>query len=63
MKWDEFKDIGPEEFMWERRSKTDIECPKCKEKVFRRNDIVLTSYPAQYQYECDKCGWIGYAFR
>lgn len=63
MKWEDFERQAPLESMWERRSKTDIECPKCKEKVFRRNDIVLTSYPAQYQYECDNCGWIGYAFR
>lgn len=41
---------------------TDIECPKCGKKIFRRTDIVLTSFPPQYQYEC-RCGWVGYAYK
>lgn len=41
------------------REKTDIECPKCKKYLWKRMDIVLTSNPPQYQYECD-CGWVGY---
>ena len=41
------------------RIKTDIECPKCKRNLWRRMDLVLTSNPPQYQYECE-CGWVGY---
>lgn len=41
------------------RVKTNIECPKCKKHIWKRIDIVLTSNPPQYQYECD-CGWVGY---
>ena len=41
------------------RVKTDIECPKCKRNLWKRMDIVLTSDPPKYQYECE-CGWVGY---
>lgn len=43
------------------RSQVNIECPRCGAKLFRRNDIILTSNPPQYQYECDKCNWVGYS--
>ena len=60
MKWDEIKNQMPEE-LFTNREKTDIECPNCGKFIYRRTDIVLTTYPAQYQYECD-CGWTGTAF-
>jgi len=62
MKWEEFKNIDSLTTAYDPREKTNIECPECGKKLWRRTDIVLTSYPAQYQYECD-CGWVGYAFR
>ena len=43
------------------RVQVDVECPKCKKKLWKRLDIVLTSFPCQYQYECE-CGWVGYAY-
>ena len=45
------------------RELTQIACPRCGKPVYRRNDIVLTTYPAQYQYECDNCNWVGYSFQ
>lgn len=42
------------------RELTDIECPKCGKKIFKRIDIILTSDPPQYIFECD-CGWSGFA--
>lgn len=62
MKWDEWNEIG---FDWDTHffshlKPTNIECPKCGKYVKMRTDIVLTTYPAQYQYECE-CGWIGYS--
>lgn len=41
------------------RTQVNAKCPKCGKKIWRRNDIVRASYPAQYQYECE-CGWVGY---
>lgn len=41
------------------RVRTDIECPRCGRKIWKRVDMVLLSNPPQYQYECD-CGWTGY---
>jgi len=63
MKWEEVQKQRPETSKY---TKTDIECPKCGKKIFKRVDIiVLSSYSApyseQYQYEC-KCGWVGYAY-
>lgn len=61
VKWEDHERKMPNEEVFTGRKITDIECPKCGKLVYKRTDIVLTSYPAQYQYECD-CGWIGYAF-
>ena len=56
MKWSEIENYIPETSS--NREKTDIECPKCGKYIYRRTDIILTSYPPQYRYECD-CGWVG----
>lgn len=37
-----------------------IKCPDCGEIVEVNTDIVLTSYPSQYQWFCPKCGKTGY---
>ena len=41
------------------RELTEVECPQCGAHLWRRTDVVLTSYPPQYQYECDTCNWRG----
>lgn len=56
MKWSEIENYIPEASS--NREKTDIECPKCGKYIYRCTDIILTSYPPQYRYECD-CGWVG----
>ena len=61
MKWEHFKNMmTAEPFVFLNRVETNVECPKCGRNLYERTDIVLTSYPAQYQYECE-CGWVGYA--
>ena len=62
MKWEDYKKRELPTELFVNRVQTDIECPKCGRKVWKRNDIVLTSYPPKYQYECD-CGWVGYDFK
>lgn len=61
MKWEEIEKQYPELLDYTNRQKTDIECPKCGKKIFKRTDIILTSNPPQHMYECD-CGWVGYAY-
>lgn len=61
MKWEEFERMSPPMEMFINTVKTNIECPKCGEPLYFRNDIVLTTYPAQYKYEC-VCGFVGYSF-
>ena len=58
MKWEDYQ--KKEWIHYENREKTDIECPECGALLWRRTDIVLTTYPPKSQYECDACGWIGY---
>ena len=39
---------------------TTCECPECRAAgLWRDEGRVLTSYPAQYYYKCDHCGWTG----
>ena len=58
MTWEDFKRWGPTIEELTNKVRTDIECPICGKKIYQRTDIVLTTYPPQYQYECD-CGWSG----
>ena len=60
MEWEQYKELTPEKIN-EPKTQVDARCPKCGKKIWRRNDIVLTTYPAQHKYECE-CGWVGYAF-
>jgi len=40
-----------------------IKCPKCGEELLDSTpNIVLTSYPPQYNIHCSKCGYSGYRF-
>lgn len=60
--WDAFSAVGPKEELFRTEKATNIICPKCGRKLRKRTDITLTTYPAQYQYECD-CGFKGYAYQ
>jgi predicted RNA-binding Zn-ribbon protein involved in translation (DUF1610 family) len=33
------------------------QCPKCGGGMCRNEMVMLTSYPAQYEYVCNKCGF------
>lgn len=58
MTWEEFRKqpVTIKEY-----EDTDIECPKCGAKIKRYTRVVLTTYPAKYQYCCFSCGWYGVA--
>lgn len=43
-------------------SEPKYQCPKCDGGMRRNEMIVLTSYPAKYEYQCDKCGHIDYQY-
>lgn len=62
MKWEDVDKQFQYEWVCANRIQTDIECPRCGGKIYKRTDIVLDTYPQQYCYECD-CGWTGYARR
>ena len=55
MKWEEYQNI--EWALYQNREKTTIECPECGALIWRRTDEIFTTYPPQYRYECDCCGW------
>ena len=60
MKWSEIENYIPDD-IFSNREKTNIECPKCGKYIYLRTDIILTSNPPKYKYECD-CGWTGSAY-
>ena len=37
--------------------RTNILCPKCNKPLMKDESVVLTTYPAQYRYFCEDCGW------
>ena len=60
MTWEEFKveknfqqNTGLE--------KTDIECPRCGEKIYKDTRFILTTYPPKNRYVCMECFWEGTA--
>ena len=60
MKWEDYQNYQVYDLkLHQNREITEIECPKCGALLWRRTDIVLTTYPPQFQYECDACGWMG----
>ena len=62
MRWSEFKiQKGSNSSMVEKYESTEIECPICGRFIYRRTDIIFTTYPPKYQYECLQCGWTDYA--
>lgn len=63
VKWENFQKVNSNDYYrLPNRICTDITCPKCEEFIFLVTDKILTTYPAQYQYECPNCGWVGYSF-
>lgn len=44
-------------------SEPKYQCPKCGGGMCRNEMIVLTSYPVQYEYSCNKCGHVDYQYR
>ena len=62
MKWTDYKKRQLPDSLFIKRIKTEIECPRCGKFVWKKLDVILTSFPPQYQYECD-CGWVDYDFK
>ena len=60
MTWEEYKNERATHNIYKNNQhyiKTDIECPKCSALIYKNISLVLTSYPPQYQFHCEKCGW------
>ena len=63
MEWEEYKQMRNATMLqYFNKTKMDIKCPECGEYIYRDDTIVLTSYPAQYKYFCEKCGWSGTSY-
>lgn len=60
IKWKDFEWSNMNYSMFTNKVLTDILCPNCGNPIYMRTDKILTSIPAQYQYECT-CGWVGYS--
>lgn len=44
-------------------SEPKYQCPKCGGGMCRNEMVVLTSYPAKYEYSCNKCGYVDYQYK
>lgn len=61
MKWEDYQtekqrtiNIFNDNQVW---IKTEIECPKCGEIIYKNMSLILASYPPKYTYKCPKCKW------
>ena len=62
MKWSEFKiQQNSSSTPIQKYEETEIECPVCGHNLHRRTDVIFTTNPPKYQYECLRCGWVDYA--
>ena len=43
-------------------SEPKYQCPECGGGMCRNEMVVLTSNPVQYEYQCDKCGYVDYQY-
>ena len=61
---DEYREsIGFPPYYYQREwSEPKYICPKCGGGMCRHENIVLTSNPPQYEYQCNKCGNVEYQF-
>lgn len=44
-------------------SEPKYQCAECGGGMCRNETVILPSYPAQYLYQCNKCGHIDYQHR
>ena len=50
---------GKSEDEWKPLKRVGYVCPKCGQGTMKLDEgIVLASNPPQYQYQCDKCGYV-----
>lgn len=40
---------------------TQLACPKCGKRIYRKTDLILACYPPKHKYFCGSCDWVGYA--
>lgn len=50
------------EILLNKWSEPKYQCPNCGGGMCKNLMITLTSYPPQYEYQCDSCGFIEYQF-
>lgn len=58
MKWEDYRK-GADYTMNPVYAITDIECPKCGEKIYMDTTLEYLSNPPQHDFYCFKCGWKG----
>ena len=62
MTWDEFKNRQSNVALEiPKREITDITCPNCGKYLWKNLEVLYTSIPPQYKYECLSCYWVGFS--
>lgn len=57
---EEYAELASEYFAHngETWSKPRYQCPKCGGGMCKNLEVALSTYPMQYMYKCDKCGYV-----
>ena len=58
--FDEYAAGEPYDFFMQQWSEPKCQCPECHYPMRRRNDMILTSFPPMYEYQCIHCQHIEY---
>lgn len=43
-------------------SEPTYQCPMCNGEMCKNLNIAILTYPAQYEYRCNRCGYIEYQY-
>lgn len=60
MPWEEFVESRNGN-IYANAEPTQIACPKCGKRIYKRTDITIACYPPKHQYFCGNCDWVGHA--
>lgn len=61
--WKEYINDDTYEMLRGTYEPVEVECPICKNRLYKRTNVVLATNPPQYEYDCIDCGWSGYAMK
>ena len=59
MSWDDYQ-AHVKAMIYSDHVLTEVACPCCGTALYRDESVVLATFPVQYRYFCEVCGWQDY---